>query len=186
MTLLNGCNIRARQKAAGAAKKAATAIDLLRARRLADLVVVRTARLGVPSRGIGQRPIAPKPCVIADSAGRAVPSAWHPARPMNWPKPSVCGNVCPVCQAGSSPTAAPRLPIWNLAARRRGTRRRSRLDRPPLIENTVPDGSSGAGAGSRSGAPSPPAMGEPPREPTKATSLTNALCLAAALDRLNN
>ncbi len=38
MTFLDGSNIRAHQKAAGAAQKGATELDLLRVRHLVDLV----------------------------------------------------------------------------------------------------------------------------------------------------
>jgi hypothetical protein len=44
MTFLDGSNIRAHQKAAGAANKGATEFDVLRVRLLADLVVAMAPR----------------------------------------------------------------------------------------------------------------------------------------------
>ena len=60
MTFLDGTNIRAHQKAAGAAQKGATEPDVLRVKLLADLVAALSA-LPTSLRGIGQGPMEPKP-----------------------------------------------------------------------------------------------------------------------------
>jgi hypothetical protein len=60
MAFLDGSNIRAHRPAAGVPKRGATEADVLRVRRLADLVVALSA-VRTSLRGIGQRPMAPKP-----------------------------------------------------------------------------------------------------------------------------
>ena len=60
MTFLDGTNIRAHQKAAGAAQKGATELDLLRVRHLADLVAALSA-LPTSRRGSGFSPMERRP-----------------------------------------------------------------------------------------------------------------------------
>jgi hypothetical protein len=60
MTFLDGTNIRAHQKAAGAAQKGAAEPDALRVKLLADLVAALSA-LPTSLRGIGHRPMERKP-----------------------------------------------------------------------------------------------------------------------------
>jgi hypothetical protein len=61
MTFLDGSNIRAHQKAAGAAKKGAAEPDVLRVRLLADLMAAPVSFAVYLSEGSGFSPMERKP-----------------------------------------------------------------------------------------------------------------------------
>jgi hypothetical protein len=61
MTFLDGTNIRAHQKAAGAAQKGATELDVLRVRHLADLVVAPVSFADISPRDRAFSPMEPRP-----------------------------------------------------------------------------------------------------------------------------
>jgi hypothetical protein len=85
MTFLDGSNIRAHHKAAGAAEKGATEPAVLRVKLLADLVAALSA-LPTSLRGIGLKPDGTKACVIADGSGRAVAFSLAPGQAHELPQ----------------------------------------------------------------------------------------------------
>src|SRR4051794_3142466 len=90
MAFLDGTNIRAHQKAAGADKRGADGEQ--RDRREA---------LGRSRGGYGT-----KACVIAEAVVAPSPSRWRRARPTNCRWRRGCWTACPMCRDGWSATAA--------------------------------------------------------------------------------
>ena len=139
MTFLDGTSIRVHQKAAGAAKKGATAPE-------------RDEREAL---GRSRGGFATKVCVIADSAGRAVAFSLAPGQVHELP------YAVPLWVAGDRGYCTPTTPsestsgisAHGLPSRPRRTRPRSPTRTGSI---TTATGSNVTGPGSRSGAPSPP------------------------------
>ena len=91
MAFLDGSNIRAHQKAAGALKKGDLEPAATCVRRLADLVVA----------------MAPRPAGSLMAAAVPSRSIWHLARPMNCRRHALCSAAGRRCQPGGWLTAAP-------------------------------------------------------------------------------
>src|SRR4051812_29097592 len=96
MTFLDGTNIRAHHKAAGAKKGGSTANSAMCARRLADLAAA----------------MAQKPAGSPTGAGGPSPSRSPPGRRMSCLLPGDCSTVCRMCRDGLLVTGAlPPMPF---------------------------------------------------------------------------
>ncbi len=152
MTFLDATSIRAHQKAAGAAKKAALQRNGTIVKRLAGLAAAMAPRLASS---------------LTRSAG-PWPLSWHRARRTSCHMPWRCSTNCQACPAESSSTVATAATAsastsgtWVPGLRSRPSRTRRRW--PARTGSTpIATKSNGSGPGSRSGAPWPRAMRKPP------------------------
>src|SRR3954454_17285961 len=95
MSFIDGTNIRAHHKAAGAEKRGSTADSEMCARSLAALAAA----------------MGPRPAESQTDVGEPAPLRSPPGRHMSCPLPRGCSAVCRTCLAGSSVTgASPPMP----------------------------------------------------------------------------